>query len=470
MNSRRQFLQYLGWGSLSLTLPQFFNCTPSGGGKRLPNIIIIYADDLGYGDLGTFGHPTIRTPHLDRMAAEGQKWTSFYTAVSVCTPSRAALLTGRYPIRSGLSSDKRDVFFPDSSGGLPAGEITLAEVLKTRGYATGCVGKWHLGHLPPHLPTRNGFDSYFGIPYSNDMDRVKESPRNAFQDPKSEYWNVPLMRDEEIVERPAIQETLTRRYTEEAVKFIEAHTDQPFFLYLAHTFPHVPLFASDDFRGKSLRGLYGDVIEEIDWSTGQILTALKAAGLDEDTLVVFSSDNGPWLTFGEQGGSAGLLQGGKRFTWEGGMRVPTIFRWPGKIRPGVKPDMGSTMDIFTTACLLAGAGVPEDRAIDGMDLRPALFDTGRSPREVLIYYRENRVFAARKGPYKIHFITKDGYGAGIEDEFHDPPLLFDLEKDPSEKYDIAGKHPEIIADIIREIETHQAGLKVGPDQLAGRLK
>lgn len=361
MNSRRQFLQYLGWGSLSLTLPQFFHCTTSKGGGRPPNIIIIYCDDLGYGDIGIFGHPTIRTPHVDRMAAEGQKWTSFYTAVSVCTPSRAALLTGRYPIRSGLSSSKRDVFFPDSSGGMPPGEITLAEVLKTQGYSTGCVGKWHLGHLPPHLPTRNGFDSYFGVPYSNDMDRTPDAPRNAFQDPKSEYWDVPLMRDEEIIEQPAIQETLTRRYTEEAVRFIQSNRDHPFFLYFAHTFPHVPLFASENFKGKSPRGLYGDVVEEIDWSTGKILEALGSSGIDQNTLIVFSSDNGPWLTFREQGGSAGLLHGGKRSTWEGGMRVPTIFRWPGKIKPGVVSDIGCTMDMFTTAALLGGAGGPGHR-------------------------------------------------------------------------------------------------------------
>ncbi len=262
-----------------------------------PNVVIVFCDDLGYGDLGCYGHPTIRTPNLDRMAQEGQKWTNFYAAASVCTPSRAALLTGRLPIRNGMASDRRRVLFPDSAGGLPPDEVTIAEALKPLGYATACVGKWHLGHLPQYLPTRQGFDSYFGIPYSNDMDRVADSPkgREAFWDPKIEYWNVPLMRDERIVERPADQNTITKRYAEESVAFLRKNRDRPFFLYLAHSMPHVPLFTSDEFRGTSLRGLYGDVIEEIDWSVGRVLDTLRELKLDRKTLVVFTSDNGPWL-------------------------------------------------------------------------------------------------------------------------------------------------------------------------------
>ena len=284
---------------------------------RTPNLIVIFCDDLGYGDLGVFGHPTIKTPHLDRMAAEGQKWTNFYVAASVCTPSRAALLTGRLPIRSGMCSNRRRVLFPNSKGGLPASEITIAEMLKPAGYATACIGKWHLGHLQQYLPTRNGFDSYFGVPYSNDMDRVAGSPRGreAFWKPKFEYWNVPLLRDEAIVERPADQNTLTRRYAREAVAFIRKNRSRSFFLYLAHTMPPVPLFRSDDFAGESLRGRYGDVIEEIDWSVGQVLQTLRDTGLDRNTLVVFTSDNGPWLIFNEHGGSAGLLRGGKGGTF-----------------------------------------------------------------------------------------------------------------------------------------------------------
>src|SRR5437667_217914 len=244
-----------------------------GRAAQKPNIVVILADDLGYGDLACYGHPTIRTPSLDRMAAEGMRFTDFYSAGEVCTPSRAALLTGRLPIRNGMCSDKRRVLFPNSAGGLPAGEITMARALKTRGYATAAVGKWHLGHLPQYLPTRHGFDSYFGLPYSNDMDRTEEAPkgREAILHPKSEYFNVPLVRHERIIERPPDQSQLTRRYTEEAVNFIRTHKSDPFFLYFAHTFPHVPLFASDNFSGKSRRGLYGDAVEELDWSVGQVL-------------------------------------------------------------------------------------------------------------------------------------------------------------------------------------------------------
>jgi arylsulfatase A len=282
-----------------------------------PNFVVIFADDLGYGDLGCYGHPTIATPELDSLAAQGQRWTNFYAAASVCSPSRAALITGRLPIRSGICHDEHRVLFPDSPGGIPAEEITMAEALKELGYVTACIGKWHLGHLTPHLPTNHGYDSYFGIPYSNDMDKVRNSPpgMQAFWDPKPEYFNVPLMRGEEIVERPADQYTITKRYTEEAVKFIKANRDKPFYCYLAHNLPHVPLFASEDFQGRSMRGLYGDVVEEIDWGVGQIVQALRETGIEDRTLVIFTSDNGPWLTYFQQCGSAGLLRGGKASTW-----------------------------------------------------------------------------------------------------------------------------------------------------------
>lgn len=467
--SRRDFLKTTGLGVASLTLTQFIACEHSTKRGRKSNIIIIFCDDLGYGDLGSFGHPTIQTPHLDKMAQDGQKWTNFYAAASVCTPSRAALLTGRLPIRSGMCSDKRRVLFPDSSGGLPENEITIAEALKAKGYTTACVGKWHLGHLPKYLPTNNGFDSYFGIPYSNDMDRVAEKGINPFLEPKIEYWNVPLMRNEEIIERPADQTTITRRYTEEAIQFIEANKEKPFFLYLAHNMPHVPIFASTDFD-KSKRGLYGDVVEEIDWGVGQILEKLTELKLAANTLVVFTSDNGPWLTYNEQGGSAGLLRGGKGSTWEGGMREPIIFWWPGRIKPGVVTDIGSTMDLFTTASLIAGAGVPKDRVIDGLDLRPALFGTGPSPRQIMFYYRGTKVYAVRKGCYKAHFYTKPAYGKNRQETHHDPPLLFHLGHDPSEKYDISSKHSQVIADIQNELDKHLAELVVGEDQLVKRIE
>ena len=432
-----------------------------------PNFVIILCDDLGYGDLGTFGHPTIRTPQLDRMAQEGQKWTNFYVAAPVCTPSRAALMTGRLPIRTGMCSNRRGVLFPDSGGGLPQNEITIAEALKGKGYATACIGKWHLGHLPQFHPTRNGFDYYFGLPYSNDMNRVESSPKGrvVFEHPKSEYWNVPLMRNTEIIERPADQTTLTRRYTEEAVKFIRDHRDAPFFLYLAHTMPHVPLFSSKQSAGKSLRGLYGDVMEELDWSVGNVLSTLRELGLEENTLVVFTSDNGPWLSFRELGGSAGLLRGGKGGTFDGGMREPTIIWWPGTIKPAVITDLGNTMDVLPTFLSLAGAPLPTDRPLDGFDLTAVLKGEGRSPRETVFYYRGTDLYAVRKGPFKAHFTTRVEYGPG-EPVTHDLPLLYNLEEDPSEQYDIAKRHPEVIADILTIVKQHRSTLTPVPDQLA----
>ncbi|MCU0915245.1 MAG: sulfatase [Planctomycetes bacterium] len=436
---------------------------------RKPNFIIIFCDDMGYGDLGCYGHPTIRTPNIDRMAAEGQKWTDFYVGASVCTPSRAALLTGRLPIRSGMCSDVRRVLFPNSAGGLPAGEVTIAEGLKPQGYATGCIGKWHLGHLPQYLPTNNGFDSYFGVPYSNDMDRVAGEGRQAFFDPKVEYWNVPLLRDEQIIERPADQNTLTKRYTEEAVRFIERNKERPFFLYLAHTMVHVPLFVSDAFRGQSPRGLYGDAVEEIDWSVGQVLGALRREGLAENTFVVFTSDNGPWLEYDQHGGSAGLLREGKGCTCEGGMREPCLFWWPGTIQPAVVHDLGTTMDLLPTILRLAGAEVPADRVLDGFDLRPVLSGRGHSPRDTVFYYRGVRLYAVRKGPYKAHFITQSAYGKD-QPVAHDPPLLYHLGNDPSEKFNVAKAHPDVIAAIRQEVERHRTTLVPGEDQLAKVIK
>lgn len=464
--SRREFIKNLGCMTAALMGTQALSCRPSKDAGNPPNIIVIFCDDLGYGDLGVFGHPTIRTPNLDRMAAQGKKWTNFYSACSVCTPSRAALLTGRLPIRSGMCSDKNRVLFPDSTGGIPESEITLAEALKTVGYSTMCIGKWHLGHHPRYLPTRNGFDSYFGIPYSNDMDGM--GIKNAFADPKSEYWNVPLMKDEEIIERPAIQETLTRRYTEEALKFIQNHTKKPFFLYLAHTFPHVPLFRGETFAGRSLRGLFGDVVEEIDWSTGRILDTLRRLELDRNTLVIFTSDNGPWLSYRQQGGSAGLLRGGKGSTFEGGMREPTLFYWPGRIEPGVEMGMGATLDIFPTCCAAAGAKFPSDRMMDGFDLSPTLFGNDPSPRQIMFFYRGTRIFAVRKGSYKAHFVTRSGYGPDSE-VLHSPPLLYNLEHDPSEKYDISEHHPAVLKDITASIEKHRATVVSVKNQLDERI-
>ena len=439
---------------------------------RPPNIVIIFADDLGYGDLGVYGHPTIRTPNLDRMAAEGMKFTQFYSASSVCTPSRAALLTGRLPVRTGMASDQRRVLFPDSKLGLPAEEVTIAEALKEQGYAAAAIGKWHLGHLPPYLPMRHGFDSYYGIPYSNDMDRVVGGEwKEIFWEPKIEYWNVPLMRNEEIIERPAEQRTITKRYTEEAVAFIRAHKAEPFFVYLAHSLPHVPLFTSEAFVGQSKRGLYGDVIEEIDWSVGQIIEVLRAEGLAENTLVFFTSDNGPWLVFDTHGGSAGLLYGGKGMTWEGGMRVPALAWGPGLVAPGVhQPALTSTLDLFPTALALAGIAPPDDRIIDGRSLLPLFAgSTDETLHDTFFYYRGATLYAVRKGPWKAHFITEWAYLPDNERTEHDLPKLFRLDHDPSEQYDLAEAHPDVLADIQSAVATHQANLTIRPTQLDARI-
>lgn len=423
-----------------------------------PNVIVIFADDLGYGDLGCFGHPTIHTPNLDRMAAEGVKLTQFYSASSVCTPSRAALMTGRLPIRSGMCSDVRRVLFPNSGGGLPESEITIAEALRKQGYATACIGKWHLGHLPQFLPTRNGFDRYFGIPYSNDMDRVNDAPggRQAFWQPESKYFHVPLMRDEEIIERPADQTTITKRYTQEAVQFITENQEKPFFIYMPHNLPHVPLFRSEDFADKSKRGLYGDVVEEIDWSVGQVLDTLRELKIDKRTIVWFTSDNGPWLSFDSHGGSAGLLREGKGMTWEGGMRVPAIAWWPGTIPAGqTSAALASTLDILPTSIKMAGGEVPTDRIIDGFDLTEMLKGTTDSPRNGMYFYRGVRLMAIRKGPWKAHFITQGSYSGDTQPKTHDPPLLYHLDVDPSEKWDVAKDHPEVVAELLQAAQEHQ---------------
>ncbi len=435
-----------------------------------PNVIVIFCDDLGYGDLGCFGHPTIATPRLDQMASEGQKWTQFYAAASVCTPSRAALQTGRYPVRSGMCGFGYRVLFPDSKGGLPPSEITIGRMLQDHGYATHAVGKWHLGHLKPFLPTSHGYDSYFGIPYSNDMDTAQGVPewKEQFRDPKSAYWNVPLMRDEEIVERPAHQPTITERYTQETIRHIHENRDRPFFIYLAHNLPHVPLFVSEPFEDVSRRGLYGDVIEEIDASTGRILDALREEGIAENTLVVFTSDNGPWHMYKVQGGSEGLLRDGKGSTWEGGMREPTIFWWPGRVDRRVVRDLGSTLDLLPTIAALTGARLPSDRTLDGYDLSGVLLDEEKSPREEMFYYHGDEVFAVREGPYKAHFKTKTEFVREKDPRVHDPPLLYNLEHDPAEKYDIAAAHPEIVARLAKLKESHEAGVERVPNQLTLR--
>ena len=443
--------------------------------ENQPNFVVIFCDDLGYGDLGCFGNPTIKTPNLDRMAQEGQKWTQFYVADPVCTPSRAGLLTGRYPIRNGMSSAKRVVFFPDSAGGLPQGEVTIAEVLKQKNYATGAVGKWHLGHLPQFLPIAQGFDSYYGIPYSNDMDRIqgtenyKEGAEDPFFYPDTMNYDVPLMQDDKVIERPANQNTITRRYTEKAIEYIKDNQEHPFFLYLAHSLPHIPLFASEQFRGKSIRGLYGDVLEEIDWGVGRVLQTIRDLDLDEKTIVVFTTDNGPWLAFKTHGGSAGPLRAGKGTTFEGGQRVPTIFWSPGRFPPGTVLEMGSTLDLLPTFASFAGVKGPSDRKMDGFDLSKTLMTKAKSPRKEFHYWTRAKLHAVRSGPWKLHVQQREpvNYSRVVN---LDKPELYNLETDISEAYDVADTHPELVRRLLKMIKKHEADTADSlPDQMAARI-
>jgi arylsulfatase len=421
--NRRQFL-----GSAAGAL----SAKPAGP----PNIVFIYCDDLGYGDLGCYGSK-IRTPNLDRMAAEGMRFTQFYSANPVCSPSRAALLTGRYPTRVGVPR----VLVPRDTTGLPDSETTLAQMLKPRGYKTMCVGKWHLGHLPQFLPTRRGFDEYYGIPYSNDM-----SPR-------------PLLHNTETIEEPAKLETLTPRYTEQALRFIERSKGAPFFLYMPHTFPHIPLAASARFRGRSPLGLYGDVIEEIDWSVGEVFGALKKHGLDNDTLVMFSSDNGPWFQ-----GSPGRLRGRKGMTYEGGVREPFLARFPGRIpRGSVCRGVAGTVDILPTFAALTGAALPK-LPRDGIDIWPLL--TGQKQeleREALLYFDNWNVQCARWRRWKLHLARYNAMAyspappGGRINMFLHPPELYDLENDPDESYDVAPENPGIVEEIRGRVERLVAG-------------
>lgn len=424
---------------LILFAPPTFGATRAASGKpdakRPPNIVLIFADDLGYGDLGSFGARQIKTPNLDRMAREGVRLTNFYVTASVCTPSRAGLLTGRYQIRSGLTR----VLFPASRDGIGAEEMTLAEALRGRGYRTACVGKWHLGHLPQFLPTAHGFDYYFGIPYSNDMAREERS------EPP-----VPLMRDTEIVEQPAVQETLTERYTEEAIKFIRESKDRPFFLYLPHTMPHVPIFASARFRGRSAAGLYGDVVETIDWSAGEIVKTLAELGLEKNTLVIFTSDNGPWLIKKEDAGSAGPLRDGKQTLYEGGIRVPFIARWPGTIRSGLVSDRAAiTLDLFPTLLHLAGGKISKERPSDGMDIRALLTGRGKRAKEEFYFYQNEQLLAVRSGNWKLHLARR------VQDKDH-PAELYDLMSDPGESKNLAPQHPELVARLTAQAQAFDA--------------
>ncbi|MFK7777288.1 MAG: sulfatase-like hydrolase/transferase [Gimesia sp.] len=424
--------------------------------KSKPNFIIIFADDLGYGDLECYGHPKFKTPNLNRMAAEGARLTQFNVPVPYCAPSRATLLTGRYPWRHGVW------FNPAPDGrrfnkdvGIADKELLLSEVLKENGYATICIGKWHLGHDPKYYPTRHGFDDYLGILYSNDMRPVN------------------LIKGEQILEYPVIQANLTKRYTHRAIEFIRENQKQPFFLYLPHAMPHKPLAASEAFYKKSGAGLYGDVIAELDWSVGEIFKTLRELNLDENTFVIFTSDNGPWF-----GGHTAGLSGMKSTSWEGGLRVPMIARWPGKIPPQqVIDSVSGSIDIFPTILKQAGIKLPTDRVIDGKDLFPVLTENADSQHEALYSMKGNYLFTVRSGPWKLHVkpsprqvLANQGKGwidprgpdgvtiiAQYEQAMPDQPpglikgdqptkmMLFNLKNDPAEQHNVAKQNPEVVS-------------------------
>jgi arylsulfatase A-like enzyme len=435
------------------------------------NVIIVYADDLGNGDLGCYGHPQFRTPNIDRMAAEGARLTNFYSTAPNCTPSRTALNTGRYQFRSGLTN----VLNPDSRTGIADSELTLGEAFKQAGYATACIGKWHLGHLPQFNPTRHGYDSYFGILYSNDMHPVE------------------LYSGEKRVEYPVQQATLTKVYTEKSIAFIRANKEKPFFLYLPHAMPHKPLAASEHFYRKSKAGLYGDAVAELDWSVGQVFKVLKEEGLDGNTLVFFSSDNGPWY-----GGRTGGLRGMKGTTFEGGIRVPLIARWPGRIAAGkVSGEPAFICDLYTTALKAANISIPSDRIIDGKDIMPLLASNAKSPHKAIFSYHAGEIRTVRSGKWKLHVASADVGGLEKrifkpEDEWVDPrrpdgvniiaPIegqahpsrypgvrggdafdslaLFDLDSDPAEQHNVAAKYPEVV----EQLKQHYLAIKATEPQ------
>jgi uncharacterized sulfatase len=449
---------WLNWTSIVITFGVALVGTLCAAETRQrTNVVVILADDLGYGDLRCYGHPQFKTPHLDQMASEGARLAQFNTPAPFCAPTRAALLTGRYPFRCGMTANPA----PDFGGqatelGLPASEKTLAELLQAAGYATGMIGKWHLGHAKKAFyPVRRGFDEYFGILYSNDMRPVQ------------------LVDGEEVVEYPVVQATLTKRYTERALHFIEQNRAQPFFLYVAHAMPHKPLAASEEFYKKSGAGLYGDAIAELDASVGQLLDKLKEVGIDDNTLVIFTSDNGPWY-----GGSTGGLRGMKGTSWEGGYRVPFIARWPGTVPSGHQSaEPAVTMDVFTTALTACGIPIPSDRIIDGANILPLLTSSAKSPHEVIFGMQGAKIATVRDARWKLHVLAANERreAAMLRERWIDPrapdgvtllapyeqyqPVdypgnrngdapremaLFDITADPAEQRDIADANPEVV--------------------------
>ena len=441
-SSRRAFLGIAGVSVVALGTRQLRGAArpPAKPQAAQPNFIVLFCDNLGYGDIGCFGSKRNRTPHIDRMAAEGTQMTSFYVTSGVCTPSRSSLMTACYPRRVGLhSGSKRGaVLFPADTRGLHPDEVTIAEVLKERGYATACIGKWHLGDQPQFLPTRQGFDTYYGIPYSDDMTGDKAGRG---------FPPIPLMRDEKVVEAPADRNTLTKRYTKEVIDFITTHRDRPFFVYLPHATPGSTRSpnVSDEFRDRSKNGRYGDSVEEIDWSTGQILAAVKKLGLDEKTLVIWTSDNG---TVDRAHGSNLPFSGWGYTTMEAAMRMPCVVRWPGRVPAGrTCNELCTTMDLLPTFAKLAGGAPPANRVIDGKDVRPLLLGEpgAKTPHEAFFYYYMDQLQAVRSGKWKLHLPLKAKWVRfrGVKTE-KVAAALYDVVTDVAEKINLADKHPEVV--------------------------
>jgi arylsulfatase A-like enzyme len=429
---------------------------PSAQAAAKPNFIIIFTDDQGYNDLSCFGSKKIRTPFLDQLAKEGRKFTNFHVPCSVCSPSRAALLTGSYPKRVGMH---RHVLFPQSDYGLNPAEHTIADQLRSQGYATACIGKWHLGHHPELLPRQNGFDSYYGIPYSNDMNhpdnKGKVSPVAdegwIHQDEWVKKWNTPLIQNEEIIELPVNQRTITRRYTDKAIEFVTANKGKPFFLYLPHSMPHVPLFVPADVHDPNPQNAYTRTIEHIDAEVGRLVQTVRDLGLADTTYLIFTTDNGPWLQFKNHGGSALPLRDGKGTTFEGGQRVPCIMWGPGRIPAGTTSNaFASTLDLLPTITSLAGGKLPGKNRIDGHDISQTITGDAPSPRKELVYYNaQGNLEGLRQGDWKL--LVKTPRGKGRKDKATGktiPPqpqvMLFHLANDLSETTNLAGKHPEMV--------------------------
>jgi arylsulfatase A-like enzyme len=435
---------------------------------RKPNIIVIFADDQGYGDLGCFGSTTIRTPHLDRLAKEGRRFTSFLVPANVCSPSRAGLLTGCYPKRVGMH---QGVLFPKSTTGLNPAEHTIADHLKQQGYATACFGKWHLGHHREVLPTSNGFDTYYGIPYSNDMNHPDNEGKpkggtagmdELWKDPESSLtkWKTPLMENEKIVELPVDQRTITRRCTDRALGFLQENQTRPFFIYLPYSMPHIPLYVPDDVRDPDPRRAYINTIEHLDTEVGRVFDKLRELALADNTYVIYTSDNGPWLPFQHHGGSAGPLRDGKMSTFEGGQRVPCIVWAPGRVPAGTECNaLASTIDLLPTIAAITGTPLPADRAIDGLDISPLFFGTAKSVRTEFLYYNMGgRIEGIREGDWKL--LSKEPAGkAGPATPQTPDLLLFNLADDLGEKHNVAAEQPEIVQRLRRKMLEQNADIE-----------